>query len=247
MPSETTENPGARSSESAAPPPNGSGRKVIGRPFVPGQSGNPLGRPRVEPRVRRYARKYDRRAVRELWRIGSDPKTPPDIARRTLMDLVAIGSGRPTLVQEVAGREGAPLVNVNLGARELTPEDLGPAGARGYEMVMKGELAAETYSRLLLRVPPARPPPIEAQPVNAPLPRACSQPQGVGLEDGQALGGSEAPAQPCAAAVEAPVEPPAPSPALCGKAHPQAGHLVCVLPAGHRGSCTAGGVSWSRL
>lgn len=136
---------------STPPPPNGGGHKVVGRPFPRGVSGNPQGRPRIEPRVRRYARKYDRRAVRELWRIGSDPKTPPDVARRTLMDLVAIGSGRPTLVQEVAGRDGAPLgplVNLNFSqSGPLTPE-------AAYKAMLSGEIPLDPQHEAFQQRPP---------------------------------------------------------------------------------------------
>jgi hypothetical protein len=157
MTSEPTEG-GASASESASPPPNGSGRLVVGRPFQPGVSGNPLGRPRIEPRVRRYARKYDRRAVKELWRRGSDPKTPPDVARRTLMDLIAIGSGRPTLVQEVAGRDGAPLsplvqLNFPQPGAQLSPE-------AAYKFMLNGTIPLDPAHEAFHR------PPIEAQAVS---------------------------------------------------------------------------------
>jgi hypothetical protein len=42
------------------------------------------------------------------------------------MDLIAVGSGRPALVQEIAGRPDAPLVAVNFGMQHgapLSPED----------------------------------------------------------------------------------------------------------------------------
>lgn len=59
------------------------------------------GRPRIEPRVRRYARKYDRRMCRVLASIAEDPKVTASERRRAAMDLVAIGSGRPAVTQEV--------------------------------------------------------------------------------------------------------------------------------------------------
>lgn len=88
------------------------------KPWKPGQSGNPAGRPKIEPRVRRYARRYDRRMCRVLAELAMDAKVAPSERRRAAMDLIAVGSGRPALVQEIAGRDGAPvgpLVNVNLG------------------------------------------------------------------------------------------------------------------------------------
>jgi hypothetical protein len=110
--------------EGADPP----ARKRIGRPFQPGQSGNPSGRPRVEPRVRRFARRYDRKMCRVLASIAEDPKVPPAERRRAAGDLIAIGSGRPALVQEISGKGGeplAPLVALNFGGQpgqQLTAE-----------------------------------------------------------------------------------------------------------------------------
>jgi hypothetical protein len=112
------------------------------RPWKPGQSGNPAGRPKIEPRVRKYARRYDRRAVKELFRIGTDPKAPHDTRRRALMDLIAVGSGRPALVQEVSGRDGqpvGPLVSLNFGAQPGQP--LSPEQA--YRMMVEGTIEAD--------------------------------------------------------------------------------------------------------
>jgi len=100
---------GPSASDGAAPASNGSSRKVVGRPFHPGVSGNPLGRPRVEPRVRRYARKYDRKMCRALAEIAMDKTVPASERRRAAMDLIAVGSGRPALVQEIAGRDVQPV------------------------------------------------------------------------------------------------------------------------------------------
>jgi hypothetical protein len=88
------------------------------RPWKPGQSGNPLGRPKIEPRVRRYARKFDRRMCTVLASIAEDKTAPWSERRRAAMDLIAIGSGRPATTQELVGRPDAPLgplVNINMG------------------------------------------------------------------------------------------------------------------------------------
>lgn len=139
--------------ERPTPPPNGAGRKVVGRPFRPGVSGNPSGRPRIEPRVRRFARRYDRRAVRELFRIGCDPRAPYDTRRRALGDLIAIGSGRPVMVQEVAGRNGeplAPLVALNFSQ----PESVTPAEAVAtYAAFMRNEISSEAALSVLSAQP----------------------------------------------------------------------------------------------
>jgi hypothetical protein len=118
-----------RSSESGSPPPNGDGRKVVGRPFQPGVSGNPSGRPRIEPRVRRYARRYDRRMLKVLAELAEDKSEPASERRRAANDVIAIGGGKPVaeFVQEVAGRDGAPLVNIDMrhsAAEPVTPESV---------------------------------------------------------------------------------------------------------------------------
>lgn len=99
---------------------------LVGRPFQRGVSGNPHGRPKIEPRVRKLARCYDRRMVRVLASIAEDTTVAPSERRKCACELVAIGSGRPALVQEIAGKDGAafgPLVNMNFGmGGALTPE-----------------------------------------------------------------------------------------------------------------------------
>jgi hypothetical protein len=108
------------------------------RPWPKGVSGNPGGKPRIEPRVRRYARRYDRRMCQVLAELAEDPKAPWSERRRAAMDLIAVGSGRPALVQEVSG--GAPLVNVDLrgaGAQHVGP--VTPAEAsRVYRAMVAG-------------------------------------------------------------------------------------------------------------
>jgi len=121
---------------------NASPGRVVGKPFKPGQSGNPNGRPRIEPRVRRYARRYDRKMCRTLAEIATDPKVPASERRRAAMDLIAVGSGRPALVQEIGGRGGGPvgpLVNINMGLQPggtLAPE-------QAYKLMVEGHLEAD--------------------------------------------------------------------------------------------------------
>jgi hypothetical protein len=112
--------------ESATPQPNSGARKIIGRPFPKGTSGNPNGRPQIERRVRRYARKYDRKMCKVLATLAQDEKVPPSERRRAAMDLIAVGSGRPALVQEVSGQGGAPLgplVNFNFAGGGMSAFD----------------------------------------------------------------------------------------------------------------------------
>ena len=110
--------------------------------WKPGQSGNPAGRPKLEPRIRKRARRYDTRIVAELWAIGSDPKVDADVRRRCLMDLQALGNGRPPTTQElVPGAKGnTPLVNINLGAQQ-PGSSLDPAAV--YRLMCEGHLDAD--------------------------------------------------------------------------------------------------------
>ena len=116
------------------PPP----RRIVGKPFAKGTSGNPSGRPKVESRVRRIARRYDRRMVRVLASIAEDPKVPPSERRRAAVDLVSIGgTGRMGLVQEVLNAQPpAPLVSLNFNQQGGAPLD--PASA--YRMMVEGTL-----------------------------------------------------------------------------------------------------------
>jgi hypothetical protein len=146
----------ANAGETPRPPPKSLANL---KPWKPGQSGNPLGRPRVEPRVRKYARRYDRRMCRVLASIAEDPKMPAAERRRAAMDLVAIGSGRPAVVQEIAGRNGeqlGPLVAMQFngvgthGGGQLSPE-------QAYSMMLTGAIPLDPQH-------PAFHPAIEVQP-----------------------------------------------------------------------------------
>jgi hypothetical protein len=132
-------------------------QKFLEKQFRKGVSGNPSGRPRVEPRVRRYARKYDRKMCKTLAAIAMDEKVPPSERRRAAMDLISVGSGRPALIQEIAGRDGAPvgpLVNLNFnGGQPLTPE-------MAYKMMCANLIPADPGHPAFKR------PAIEAQPVS---------------------------------------------------------------------------------
>jgi hypothetical protein len=90
--------------------------------------------------VRRYARTYDRAMVKVLAELAMDPKVSATERRRAAMDLIAVGSGRPALVQEIAGRNGeqlGPLVALNFGGGmqhgQLSPQD-------AYKLMVEGAL-----------------------------------------------------------------------------------------------------------
>jgi hypothetical protein len=163
----STESAMSEAEKSASAPEEGDPRRKNLRPPWPkGLSGNPLGRPRIEPRVRRYARRYDRRMCQVLAGIAEDEKAPWSERRRAAMDLIAVGSGRPALVQEIAGRNGAPvgpLVNVNIGAAAASGEaaDVWKLHAAG---LITADQAHEAYRR--------RQPPIEAEPAATATPAA---------------------------------------------------------------------------
>jgi hypothetical protein len=129
------------------------------KPWKPGQSGNGKGRPKIEPRVRRYARTYDRRMCKVLAEIAEDKEAPMSERRKAAMDLIAVGSGRPELVQQITGRNGeqlGPLVALNFqggmqGGRDLTPAD-------AYKLMVEGHLPLDPRHEAFQR------PAIEQQP-----------------------------------------------------------------------------------
>jgi hypothetical protein len=113
-------------------------QKFLAKQFRKGVSGNPSGRPRIEPRVRRYARTYDRAMCKVLAEIAQDEKAPMSERRKAAMDLIAVGSGRPELVQQITGRDGAPigpLVALNFSAQQ-SGRDLSPSDA--YKLMSEG-------------------------------------------------------------------------------------------------------------
>ena len=132
------------------------------KPWKPGQSGNGKGRPKIEPRVRRFARRYDRAMCKVLAEIAQDEKAPVSERRKAANDLVAIGSGRPAVIQEIAGRNGeqlGPLVALNF-----------PQGAMGHGPMPPSDI----YKAMLANVieadgnHPAFRPAIEQQPSESP-------------------------------------------------------------------------------
>ena len=142
--------------ERESPPPKNMGNL---KPWAKGQTGNGRGRPRIEPRVRRYARTYDRRMCKVLASIAEDEKAPMSERRKAAMDLIAVGSGRPELVQQITGRDGAPggpLVAVSFGMQhgQLSPQD-------AYRMMVDGVLPLDPNHKAFQR------PAIEQQPSDA--------------------------------------------------------------------------------
>jgi hypothetical protein len=79
-------------------------RRVPGRPFKPGRSGNPGGRPKELLNAQKLARSYTTEAVEALVRGLKDPKHYVAAA----IALLDRGWGRPT--QPIAGDEARPHV-----------------------------------------------------------------------------------------------------------------------------------------
>jgi hypothetical protein len=86
-----------------------------GRPFQPGQSGNPGGRPRVIAELRELARAHAPEAVAELARLAKDAKS--ETARiAAIKELLDRGFGKAT--QFVAAENDEPALN-DLNLEEL--------------------------------------------------------------------------------------------------------------------------------
>jgi hypothetical protein len=91
-----------------------------GRPFQPGQSGNPGGRPRVIAELRELARAHAPEAVAELARLAKDAKS--ETARiAAIKELLDRAYGNPT--QFVATENDEPALN-DLNLEELRAEIL---------------------------------------------------------------------------------------------------------------------------
>ena len=86
-----------------------------GRPFQPGQSGNPGGRPAIVGELRELARAHAPEAIAELARLAKDAKS--ETARiAAIKELLDRGYGKPT--QFVAAENDEPALN-DLNLEEL--------------------------------------------------------------------------------------------------------------------------------
>lgn len=91
-----------------------------GRPFKPGQSGNPAGRPREYGHVRKLARENTDESINTLVAIMRDEDQPAAARVRACEAILDRGWGRPT--QPISGEDGGPIETRNL--RELSDEEL---------------------------------------------------------------------------------------------------------------------------
>lgn len=79
-----------------------------GRPFQPGQSGNPAGR-RPDGALRELARAHTEEAVATLASIMADAGAPPSARVQAAQALLDRGWGRAPQSLEVTGAEGGPV------------------------------------------------------------------------------------------------------------------------------------------
>jgi hypothetical protein len=100
------ENQGASSAPAATSKPQ---RRIPGRPFKPGQSGNPTGKSKeaaeIEHEVKRLALSACPKALRRLeyWRDSNNPKA----SVAACVELLNRGLGKPTQSLEIGGKDGA--------------------------------------------------------------------------------------------------------------------------------------------
>ena len=76
-------------------------------PFLPGQSGNPSGRPKTDPRVRDAAREYTEQAIAVLGEALADEDKR--IAIKAAEVILDRGWGKPA--QPLTGDEDGPPIN----------------------------------------------------------------------------------------------------------------------------------------
>jgi hypothetical protein len=93
-----------------------------GRPFKPGVSGNPNGRPRLPAQIvelRALAREHTPEALNAIVTVMGDMKAPASARVAAASELLDRGWGRPTAALEHSGPDGGPLPIA------LTPMDWG--------------------------------------------------------------------------------------------------------------------------
>lgn len=88
-------------------------------PFVPGQSGNPNGRPKVDFEVRQLAREYGKEAIEKLAAIMRGDN--PSLARAACEALLDRGFGKP--VQSVGiDSDSVPIQKITVQLVAMTAD-----------------------------------------------------------------------------------------------------------------------------
>jgi len=78
--------------------------------FVPGQSGNPGGRPRELARVKELARQHTEEAIATLAAMMRDTREPAAARVRAAEALLDRAWGRPEVTAHLGGTDGGPMV-----------------------------------------------------------------------------------------------------------------------------------------
>ena len=87
-----------------------SARPPKGRPFQPGQSGNPGGRPKgIAGKVKELVGEDGEKALKMLWSIASDTKEAGKVRVMALEVLLNRGFGKPPATLELQGAGGSPV------------------------------------------------------------------------------------------------------------------------------------------
>jgi hypothetical protein len=87
----------------------GAARKTVGRPFKPGQSGNPTGGKKIPEDVKQAFRALTPQAVATLFGIMTEGEQESN-RLRAAETILNRAWGTPTQAVEVTGSEGSPLV-----------------------------------------------------------------------------------------------------------------------------------------
>ena len=84
-------------------------KQPIGRPFEPGKSGNPGGRPAALAEVKALAREQTEANIAALVAVRDNPDSPAAARVSAANSLLDRGWGRPTQALEHSGPDGGPI------------------------------------------------------------------------------------------------------------------------------------------